>query len=32
MVLEKIEQANDIKKLNPQELEILAGEDPGIFD
>ena len=26
MVLEKIEQANDIKKLNPQELEILAGE------
>ena len=24
MVLEKIEQANDIKKLNPQELEILA--------
>ena len=31
MVLEKIEQANDIKKLNPQELEILA-RCPPVFD
>ncbi|MGN0291127.1 MAG: 1-deoxy-D-xylulose-5-phosphate synthase [Lachnospiraceae bacterium] len=26
MILDKIEKANDIKKLNPQELDILAGE------
>lgn len=26
MILDRIEGANDIKKLNPQELEILAGE------
>ena len=25
-MLERIQKANDIKKLNPQELEILAGE------
>ncbi len=26
MILDRMEKANDIKKLNPQELEILAGE------
>lgn len=32
MVLEKIQKANDIKKLKPEELEVLAQGDPGFSD
>lgn len=32
MVLEKINQVNDIKKIPPEEYEQLAGRDPAVPD